>query len=161
MTLYIIGFKFANTLVNNSIMKRWILMLMMGWLSFSLVGCSDDDDNNNNAVAEVVTNLTSGTWRVGQYMENRIDKTISYDGYMFRFTRPNIVTATKNTDVFTGTWSVEPDHHGAELDIEFNTPPALAVFSEDWDVVNYSSTMITLADLDATNPEDTYLILIR
>jgi hypothetical protein len=120
--------------------------------------CSSDDNNSSSTSPTPVINaVTQGTWRVSSFMDSGTDETSHFTGYNFTFGPSNVVTATNEVDVSTGTWSVTPDddddvNPGGDLDFNIGFPQAnFNDLSADWNIVSYSSTNVTLVHFSGGN----------
>lgn len=138
-------------------------------LSFSLMSstCSTDDDdintNGNSAeINQIKTSAQSNTWQITSFIDSGSDETNHYTGYSFTFSSNGTLTASNGSNTVTGTWSVtnssnsDDDDDDSFDDIDFNiffaTP---AIFNddltEDWDIVSYSNTSISLIHISGGN----------
>jgi hypothetical protein len=141
-------------------MKKLILIMGLFCLFMLNVAsmCSSDDGSSSTNPTPVINAVTDGTWRVTSFVDSGTDETNHFTGYNFNFGGSNIVTATNGTSTYTGNWSVtsdddNDDNPGGDLDfnISFTSPNDFADLTEDWNVVSYSSTMITLVHVSGGN----------
>lgn len=148
-------------------MKKEIYLYVILMLSFSLLSttCSSDDDNNNGnsqEIAQIVSTVESGTWRIISYIDSGQDETNDFIGYDFTFANNGTLTADNGTDTINGTWSVTDDSNSSnssnsESDIDFNIQfpvPESSDFedlNDDWDIVSYNNTTISLIDISGGN----------
>jgi len=140
-------------------MKKRFLYKVVLALSLSLiVSCStNEDDSPNNAVQieQLENTAETGTWRVTNLVDSGEDETSDFNGYDFTFSSNGTVTATNDTTTYNGTWSItNDDDDDDDSDVEFNLffpVPDTDDFedlNDDWDIVNYSDTVINLIDVD-------------
>lgn len=100
--------------------------------------------SNSGSNDEFVTVLTSGSWRVSYYFDDE-DETNDFIGYVFTFNANNTITIVKNSTTYSGTWSFYEDDGVNKLDINF-TDPILNELSDDWDLMEFSTSLIQLKD---------------
>lgn len=121
--------------------------------------CSSDDNSSSHDPTPVINTATQGTWRVTSYVDSGNDETSHFTGYSFTFGTGNVLTATNGTNNYTGTWSVtsddSDDDDGPNGDLDFNiafaSPADFADLTEDWDIVSYSATTISLIHVSGGN----------
>lgn len=121
--------------------------------------CSSDDNNSSQDPTPVINTAREGTWRVTSYVDSGNDETNHFTGYTFTFGTGNVLTATNGTNTYTGVWSVtsdddsDDDNPSSDLDfnIGFASPADFADLTDDWDIVSYSSTTISLIDVSGGN----------
>ncbi|MHA3788122.1 hypothetical protein ACX0HA_07925 [Flavobacterium hauense] len=147
-------------------MKR-INLLAACLILAGLTACSDDDNKsgvNGNATA-VANNLKSGTWRITNFTEEGNVETDNFEGFNFTFYENNILTATKGSDTYTGTWAVydddsnDDDGFDSDIDVEINftAPAEFTDLSDDWDVMARTGTEIKLIDVSGGDGGTDYL----
>lgn len=150
-------------------MKRGFFYGILLVMSFSLMSstCSSDDDgsnqnDNSQEIAEIESEIESGTWRITSYIDSGNDETNDFNGYNFTFSTNGTLTATNGTTTYTGTWSVtdssnSSDDSNDEDDIDFNIffpAPESNDFedlNDDWDIVSHNDTMLSLIDISGGN----------
>ena len=145
--------------------KNAIFAFLVGGLFFA-TSCSSDDDSNpsttNPSANDVINTVSSGTWRITSYLDSGQDETADFAGYNFTFGASNVLTATNGTNNYSGIWSVTNDDDSAD-DLDFDilfSEPAPASFqdlSDDWDVVERTSTKVRLRDVSGGNGDTDYL----
>lgn len=112
----------------------------------ALLSC--DDDNSSINQGSVTDTMKRGTWRVTSFIEDGNDETYYFTGYTFTFGSSNVLTATKNTNTYSGTWVVtNSSSSGTKFKITFPIPPAPADFDElndDWNVLTMTDSKIEL-----------------
>jgi hypothetical protein len=142
-------------------------LLLAGIVVMGLsVSCSDDDSssNNNNSINEVRHTVKSGTWRITSFVEDTNDETTNFSDYDFKFDDNSVLTATDGTITYNGTWSVtdsdnSDDDNSSDIDfnINFASPQVFAELSDDWDILERTSTRIKLVDVSGGNGGTDYL----
>jgi hypothetical protein len=143
-------------------MKKLILIPALFCLFMLNVAsmCSSDDDSSSSSQdpTPVINTATQGTWRVTSYIDSGTDETNHFTGYNFTFASGNVLSATNGTNTYAGTWSVtndssDDDNPSSDLDfnILFASPANFADLSDDWDIVSYTATTISLIDISGGN----------
>jgi len=120
---------------------------------------SDDDSSSSNDVTPIVNTVTSGTWRVTLFDEDGNNHTNDFNGYDFTFGDANVLTATNGSTTVTGFWSVtnddssNDDNPGSDIDfnIMFTSPADFAELSEDWHILERTSTKLRLQHISGGN----------
>ena len=130
--------------------------------------CSSDDSSSSTDPTPVINTATQGTWRITSYVDSGTDETNHFTGYNFTFGASNVLTATYGTNTYTGTWSVvvdntNDDNPSSDLDfnITFTSPVDFADLTDDWDVVSYTATTISLIDVSGGNGETDTLVFTK
>jgi hypothetical protein len=122
--------------------------------------CSSDDDSSSSADTSAVVNTVSeGTWHITLFDEDGNDHTNNFNGYNFTFGASNVLTATNGSTTITGFWSVtnddssDDDNPGSDIDfnILFTSPNNFAELSEDWHILERTSTKIRLQHISGGN----------
>ncbi|MBA4133605.1 MAG: hypothetical protein C0525_02650 [Flavobacterium sp.] len=142
-------------------MKKVILIPMLFCLFMLNVAsmCSSDDNSSSSQDPTPVINAaTQGTWRVTSYVDSGTDETNHFTGYNFTFSNGGVLTATNGSNTVTGTWSVLNDDsnddspsNDLDFNIGFTAPANFADLTDDWDIVTYSDTTISLIDISGGN----------
>ncbi|HLA54892.1 MAG TPA: hypothetical protein VK623_02230 [Flavobacterium sp.] len=123
-------------------------------LAFAFVltttSCSNDDSGSSNTtVAEVTTTITDGEWRITNFTEDGDSHTSDFTDYVFTFEDNNVIIADNGTTEYFGNWLVaessdDNSSNDVDLDIGFNSPANFAELTEDWDVIERTSTKVRL-----------------
>jgi len=88
-------------------------------------------------------NVTPGIYIVHKFIDTGDDITTTYNGYTFTFKADGTLSATKNGNIFKGTWRLK--NNGTKMAINITGNKALNNLSDDsWNVVSISSTKISL-----------------
>jgi hypothetical protein len=156
------GILFANHYPYNlKFMDRKILAMLV--MAFATAACDDNDNNKRDSrakQAEVEKTAGAGQWRITSFMEDGVDETQDFNGYIFEFDSGSVLTATNGSNNLVGTWTVTGDDSGDddmdELDdldfnIAFTNPSAFQELSEDWEIVSVSNTKIELRHTSGGN----------
>ena len=142
-------------------MKRLLLipaLFCLLMLNVASMCSSDDNSSSSTDPTPVITIVSQGTWRITSYVDSGTNETNHFTGYNFTFGASSVVTATNGTNTYTGTWSIvtdssNDDNPSSDLDfnIAFASPVDFADLTDDWDVVTYTATTISLIDVSGGN----------
>lgn len=161
-------------------MKKEVLkstsIFLIGLLMFS---CESDDQSqlaNGYDSLDVISaqaSMQDGQWRVSEFRDDDDDdneyQTVDFEGYTFEFGEDGSVSATIGDEVYTGSWRIEledddnddddddddDDRNEMEFELEFDIDNGvLDEISEDWDVLEYSDTLIRLGDEDDDDDDE-------
>jgi len=143
-------------------MKKVLLIPMLFCLFMLNVAsmCSSDDNSSSSSQdpTPIINAATQGTWRVTSYVDSGTDETNHFTGYNFTFSNGGVLTATNGSNTVTGTWSVLNDDsnddspsNDLDFNIGFTAPANFADLTDDWDIVSYSETTISLIDVSGGN----------
>lgn len=156
-------------------MKKNLIYVLVGIVgSLSIIACSNDEDDNSldpvQAVSDIQTNVISGDWMISSYVDSGVDETSDYAGFTFTFNNDGIVNASSTAEMLTGAWSVEEDSSmddSSDSDVDFTLffgVPDTHDFddlNDDWDVVSYTATMLSLRDVSGGSGEIDTLVFTR
>lgn len=123
-----------------------------------LTACSKDDDNSaGTSSAEVRNTLVSGTWRVTYYWDTDHDETANFSAYNFTFLSSGTVNATSSLLTVTGSWATGVDDSKVKLTLAFTSPADFVEISDDWHVIERTSTKVRLQDVSGGGGGTDYL----
>ena len=152
-------------------MKKIILipaLFCLFMLNVASMCSSDDNSSSSQDPTPVINAATQGTWRVTSYVDSGNDETNHFAGYNFTFASGNVLSATNGTNTYNGTWSVtndnsNDDNPSSDLDfnIAFTAPADFADLTDDWDIVSYTSTTISLIDISGGNGGTDILVFTK
>ncbi|MEO7992167.1 MAG: hypothetical protein ABI663_21630 [Chryseolinea sp.] len=123
-----------------------------------LVACSDDP--NNKVENEVIDAVSNGTWRITYFYDSDVDKTSTYQEYIFTFGSGNLLTAKKTSTIQSGLWNISDTNDNVDtlddlrFNITYNTPVEFELLMNDWKITEYSLTKIKLTDVNDTGGDD-------
>jgi len=130
--------------------------------------CSDDDDSPTNVnQTQVINTVISGTWRITNYVDSGVNETTNFTGYNFTFASNNVLTAVGNGLTTSGTWSVTDSNSNddtlSDLDfnIAFTAPVQFEELTDDWEIIEKSTTVIRLKDVSGGNGGIDYLTFTK
>lgn len=109
----------------------------------------NDDDTDDTALVAV---LTSGQWEIA-YFFDQTDKTAVFENFVFTFAADRTALAANDTSSMNGTWKSYGDSSVLELEFDFEEEPPLNNLLADWEVAEFTTSMIKLGKQDE---EDTY-----
>ena len=152
-------------------MKKRILipaLFCLFLLNVASMCSSDDNQSSSTDPTPVINTANQGTWRITNYVDSGTNETSDFAGYNFTFGSSNVLTATNGTNTYIGSWSVltdgsNDDNPSSDLDfnIAFASPADFADLTDDWDVVSYTATTITLIDISGGNGGTDNLIFTK
>ncbi|MFN8237041.1 MAG: hypothetical protein U0T77_02635 [Chitinophagales bacterium] len=96
-------------------------------------------------------------------MDKDEDKTSNFSGYNFTFGASNALTATNGVNNYSGTWSVTDSNSDddsiddLDFNISFSAPVDFTDLTDDWEVMEHTSTKIKLKDVSGGSGETHYL----
>lgn len=103
-------------------MKKGVLFLAF-LLVVSFGGCTNNKDLEDT--------ITSGIWRVGDFIESGDDDTWRFSGYIFTFHADGRVTVTHPTQPpAAGNWN--EFNYDSRLELDFGNTAVLEKLNEDW-----------------------------
>lgn len=91
--------------------------------------------------------LIDGLWFVAEYLDDGVNETGDYNGYELDFNSGGTVLASNGSNNFNGTWSVQDNGGDLELVLDFGTQFPFDEFNDDWDVLNFTTTIVELEDV--------------
>ncbi len=117
--------------------------------AFALTGISCNSDDDDPVVVPPAPNasqlITFGSWRVTLYQEDDNVQTDHFTGYNFIFSSNHTVSASNGINTYSGSWSFDQDDSGSDdLNILFASPDNFAELTEDWDILESTSTKLRL-----------------
>jgi hypothetical protein len=137
-----------------------INLAILGIFSLLLVlSCTKD----NISIAEVKSNVQTGTWRITKFIDSGKDETNYFTGYNFTFNSSGVLNANNGTNNYNGTWSITDSNsnddspNDLDFNIYFNLTNKFLDLNDDWDFISQSSTKIELIDVSGGNGGTDYL----
>jgi hypothetical protein len=151
--------------IRNSLYALTITTLAVSILAFK--SCKHDDTNNDLLKSSLEDRVKSGTWAISYFNDSGTDETNHFTGYAFTFGASGILTATKGTNIFTGTWSVTDSNSNDDslsdlhFNINFNLTNDFEDLNDDWEIISQSTTKIELRDISGGGSGTDYLTFIK
>lgn len=120
---------------------------------FVFVFASCKKDNSTAPTPTIVTgsiepSLTTGTWRVGTFIDNGTDKTNNFTDFKLEFNKNGVVTAKNGTKTFTGSWWSDNQGGRLKLNLDFVNDGGFEDLTHDWNVLQQSSTQIQMSNIN-------------
>ncbi|TNF45869.1 MAG: hypothetical protein EP305_12785 [Bacteroidetes bacterium] len=111
--------------------------------------------------------VSSGTWRISNFVDSGVDETVNFSGYNFTFKDDGTLTASNGSSTFTGTWSVSDSNSQDDnlddlhFNINFNLTNNFEDLNDDWDIVSHSSSKLELIDVSGGNGGTDLLTFVK
>lgn len=148
---------------------KFSLVIAMLFVLTTSSMCSNDDDSPTTSTnpSDIINIVNNGTWRITYYYDTDHEETSNFNGYNFTFGESNVLTASNGTNSYTGTWSVTDsnsnDDNLSDLDfnIAFSSPAQFEELTDDWEIIEKSSTLIKLKDVSGGNGGTDYLTFAK
>lgn len=141
-----------------TIMKYILTIILAGLFLIPVSSCSKDDDTTGGISAIVAGNLKTGTWRITSFIDNGANETSNYSSFTFTFNNSGVVTATNSILTVTGNWSPGIDDSRHKLLLDFPGNALFEDLSEDWEIVDQHSTMVSLRHISGGTGETDVLV---
>ncbi len=129
---------------------------MMALAAMLMLATSCKNEKDDTDPTQIIS---SGSWRVGHYMDSGNDETSDFIGYSFVFSANGTLTATRNDISKTGTWMKDNASNkliiDLGLDIDTNRP--LGELTDDWKITTFASSEISL--VDDSSPDEMLVFL--
>ena len=148
---------------------KFSLVIAMLFVLTTSSMCSNDDDSPTTSTnpSDIINIVNNGTWRITYYYDTDHEETSNFNGYNFTFGESNVLTASNGTNSYTGTWSVTDsnsnDDNLSDLDfnIAFSSPAQFEELTDDWEIIEKSTTVIKLKDVSGGNGGTDYLTFTK
>ncbi len=149
---------------------KFSLVIAMLFVLTTSSMCSSDDDNPNPTVnnpADVINIVNNGTWRITYYYDTDHEETTNFNGYNFTFGASNALTTSNGTNNYSGTWSVTDSNinddsiSDIDFNIAFSSPAQFEELTDDWEIIEKSTTVIKLKDVSGGNGGTDYLTFTK
>lgn len=138
-----------------------LAILLTLFFSATLNSCKDDDNNNTQTTQQLSNAVVQGNWRVTNYNEDGTDKTNQFSGYTFTF-NANLSVVASGSSTINGTWATGTDDSKAKLVLLFAVASGpFEEISEDWEIINVTSTTIQLKHISGGNSTTDYLTFTK
>ncbi|WP_199708146.1 hypothetical protein [Algoriphagus lacus] len=137
-------------------LRTRILQTALILLVFAIGGCEDESNSTQSEINQITEDMTSGTWKITEFIDSGDDDTSDFTGYLFTFNSSGSLVATKGSTTYTGNWSVTEDSgddspDDLDFNIFFNLTNQFEDLNDDWDIVTHTSTKIQLIDVSGGN----------
>jgi hypothetical protein len=142
--------------MKNLIYIKAIFLLAL--LSFS--ACKDNSNSPSDSQS-INQNITAGNWVITYYWDDGKEETSDYSGYEFKFDANGVAIVSGNSETISGTWSSGTDDSRLKLYLIFSSPSLFEKISDDWHIIEQSSTKIRLGDESGGDGSTDYLTFER
>ena len=95
--------------------------------------------------------VTQGQWKVTLFSENGVVETSKFSNYVFTFNTNGTVSAVRSGSTVNGSWSDGNDDSQHKLILNFASPADFTEISDDWHILQESSSKIELEDVSGGN----------
>lgn len=119
------------------------LLVVAGLFMMAFASCKKDD-NSSSPSSSIVT---QGQWKVTLFSENGVVETSKFSNYVFTFNSNGTVTAVRSGSTVNGSWSDGNDDSQKKLNMNFASPVDFTEISDDWHILQESSSKIELEDV--------------
>jgi|JI10StandDraft_1071094.scaffolds.fasta_scaffold422622_2 hypothetical protein len=123
------------------------LLVIAGLFMMAFASCKKDD-NSSSPSSSVVT---QGQWKVTLFSENGVVETSKFSNYVFTFNSNGTVSAVRSGSTVNGSWSDGNDDSQHKLILNFASPADFTEISDDWHILQESSSKIELEDVSGGN----------
>jgi hypothetical protein len=139
-------------------MKTKLLSLL--FLALMIFSACHKNDDVSPSITELTSVVTSGTWRVTWFYEDKRHQTYIFSGYTFTFDGGGVVLAIKGSSTVVGYWAKGIDDSKSKLLLAFTSPSYFEELNEDWLVIESTFTKIRLQHTSGNGDTD-YLTFER
>ena len=141
--------------------KKLLVSLSIVVLLFA--SCSETDDLPLVNEANVVSKMTSGNWKVTKFIYQNTTKTADYNGVLFDFDAISVMLSNTGTVPVAGNWAVFNEGFDNDPDLVFtlaltSAEPRFTNISDDWYIVESTSTKLKLEDENPNTGDIDYLV---
>jgi hypothetical protein len=120
----------------------------------------DDNSGGGGGSADFSDVITNGTWYVSYFFEDDDNETSDYIGYNFTFSSNGTITVVKASATTNGSWTNYVDSGDDIMDLNFDDSN-LDELEEDWEITEYSSTVVKLKNISGGDGETDYLYFTK
>ncbi|HOD10016.1 MAG TPA: hypothetical protein PLH25_06255 [Flavobacterium sp.] len=143
-------------------MKRKLLV-SLSIVVLLFASCSETDDLPLVNEANVVSKMTSGNWKVTKFIYQNTTKTADYNGVLFDFDAISVMLSNTGTVPVAGSWAVFNEGFDNDPDLVFtlaltSAEPRFTNISDDWYIVESTSTKLKLEDENPSTGDIDYLV---
>lgn len=91
--------------------------------------------------------MVDGLWYVHTYLDDGYNETGDYNGYNLNFNAAGNVTASNGSSTSYGTWAITESSGELDFVLDFGSNAPFDEFSDDWDVLAFTTTRVELEDI--------------
>ena len=138
----------------NTYIGKTLYAIATVTLGFGAISCEKEEEKNDNVNTQVNLEQLRNTviasqWQISQFTQNGADETANYSAYRLEFADDDIVTISNDTLSSTGFWDLDRNENGVNFQLNFNNQPDFEEFQQDWELIDYSSTLVELKKEDS------------
>jgi hypothetical protein len=127
------------------------LIICFSILSLVLSSCEGSDEIPLLNELTVTNRMTSGTWKITRLVHQNTTKTADYNGVTFDFDAISVIVNNTGTLPVAGGWGVTDEGFEGSPELVFtmaltSVEPRFITISEDWDIIESTSTRLQLQD---------------
>ncbi len=116
--------------------------------------CDGTGGGDDTTAEELAAVLTDGVWYITEYFDD-VDETSDFCEYAFEFNADGTAVAVFDGVTTPGTWDIGfGSETELELDLNFGDNMPYDEILDNWNVVEFSSSLIRLIDFDSTSTDD-------
>ena len=141
-----------------------LILLPAFFSAIILASCSKSDSTDSSTDLSVKKgDVSTGSWKVTQYLDSGKDETNNYSSYSFDFNTDGTVFASNGTTDFSGTWNLisgsnsstssSSDDISSRLTITITGNKQMEDISKKWLVLKITETEISLSDDNVASNE--------
>jgi hypothetical protein len=123
------------------------LLVVAGLFMMAFASCKKDD--NSSSPSSIV--VTQGQWKITLFSENGVVETSKFSNYVFTFSSNGTVSAVRSGSTVNGSWSDGNDDSQKKLILNFASPADFTEISDDWHILQETSSKIQLEDVSGGN----------
>jgi hypothetical protein len=123
------------------------ILVIAGLFMMAFASCKKDD-NSSSPSSNMVT---QGQWKVTLFSENGVVETSKFSNYVFTFSSNGTVSAVRSGSTVNGSWSDGNDDSQKKLIMNFASPADFTEISDDWHILQETSSKIQLEDVSGGN----------
>jgi hypothetical protein len=123
------------------------ILVIAGLFMMAFASCKKDDNSSSPSSSMV----TQGQWKVTLFSENGVVETSKFSNYVFTFSSNGTVSAVRSGSTVNGSWSNGNDDSQKKLNMNFASPADFTEISDDWHILQETSSKIQLEDVSGGN----------
>lgn len=155
-----IAFQFPISIINSNSQTITITsnQQLLEFIDDSIDDCSSSSGGGSGGNTDFATVLTSGTWKITCFFDD-VDETSQYNSYNFVF-NTNGTSVASGSQTINGTWNNYLDSGNQKLNLVFDGV-TLDEIEEDWNIIEFSQTIIRLKHISGGNGGTDYLTFTK
>lgn len=160
------GFKFPVTVIVAGGEERMISDNdhLEDIIEYYMDDCDEDDDNDHNDDdaddTALIAALLGGEWKISHYFTGT-DETALFADFVITFHNDSTTLSSDGVSSINGEWETNGDDGTLELELELGEEPPFDTMPEPWDVLESSSSVIELKNVDTEGGSKTTMVLER